>query len=120
MFVSASSSPSVGRPFSATPPATALMAPGIPLGISGLREAAEAMPGSTMTRPALSARAVSRGASGSWARTSNAAASIQLVYTSLSTTDQVILFATTFVAGLLNATVGGGGLLQLPMLMLLV
>lgn len=38
----------------------------------------------------------------------------------MSTTDQILLFATTFVAGLLNATVGGGGLLQIPMLMLLV
>ena len=38
----------------------------------------------------------------------------------MSATDQALLFATTFVAGLLNATVGGGGLLQIPMLMLLV
>ena len=38
----------------------------------------------------------------------------------MSALDQALLFATTFVAGLLNATVGGGGLLQLPMLMLLV
>lgn len=44
---------------------------------------------------------------------------MQLVYTSLSTGDQALLFATTFVAGLLNATVGGGGLLQIPVLMLL-
>ena len=33
--------------------------------------------------------------------------------------DDVLLYATTFAAGLLNATVGGGGLLQIPMLMLL-
>ena len=37
----------------------------------------------------------------------------------MSTIDQLILFATTFIAGLLNATVGGGGLLQIPVLMLL-
>ena len=37
----------------------------------------------------------------------------------MSVGDQAILFATTFVAGLLNATVGGGGLLQIPMLMLI-
>ena len=32
---------------------------------------------------------------------------------------EALLYATTFVAGFLNATVGGGGLLQIPMLMLL-
>jgi len=32
--------------------------------------------------------------------------------------DELLLYATTFVAGLLNATVGSGGLLQVPMLML--
>ncbi len=32
--------------------------------------------------------------------------------------DALLLYATTFVAGLLNATVGSGGLLQVPMLML--
>jgi uncharacterized membrane protein YfcA len=37
----------------------------------------------------------------------------------LSLADQVILFATTFLAGLLNATVGGGGLLQIPVMMVL-
>jgi len=33
--------------------------------------------------------------------------------------DQFLLYVTTFLAGLLNATVGSGGLLQIPMLMLL-
>ncbi len=42
-----------------------------------------------------------------------------LVYSPVTIGDQAILFATTFVAGLLNATVGGGGLLQIPMLMLI-
>jgi uncharacterized membrane protein YfcA len=37
----------------------------------------------------------------------------------LSATELVLLYATTFIAGLLNATVGGGGLLQIPVLMLL-
>jgi hypothetical protein len=37
----------------------------------------------------------------------------------LSFLHEILLFATTFLAGLLNATVGGGGLLQVPMLMLL-
>jgi uncharacterized membrane protein YfcA len=37
----------------------------------------------------------------------------------LSVAHQFVLYATTFVAGLLNATVGGGGLLQVPVLMLL-
>ena len=37
----------------------------------------------------------------------------------MSVTDQVIIFSTTFIAGLLNATVGGGGLLQIPVLLLL-
>lgn len=37
----------------------------------------------------------------------------------MQTPDAVLLYATTFVAGLLNATVGSGGLLQVPMLMLL-
>ena len=32
--------------------------------------------------------------------------------------DEILLYVTTFVAGLLNATVGSGGLLQVPMLML--
>jgi len=32
--------------------------------------------------------------------------------------DELLVYATTFVAGLLNATVGSGGLLQVPMLML--
>ncbi len=36
----------------------------------------------------------------------------------MSATDQSLLYVTTFLAGLLNATVGGGGLLQIPMLML--
>jgi hypothetical protein len=37
----------------------------------------------------------------------------------VSAVDQALLFVTTFVAGLLNVTVGGGGLLQIPVLMLL-
>ena len=37
----------------------------------------------------------------------------------MSLLQEVLLFATTFLAGLLNATVGGGGLLQVPMLMIL-
>lgn len=42
-----------------------------------------------------------------------------LVYTALSILDQLILFSATFLAGLLNATVGGGGLLQVPVMLLL-
>lgn len=36
----------------------------------------------------------------------------------LSLPDYILLFATTFAAGFLNATVGGGGLVQVPVLML--
>jgi len=32
----------------------------------------------------------------------------------------IVVLATTFIAGFLNATVGGGGLLQVPVLMLAV
>lgn len=36
----------------------------------------------------------------------------------LSVNDHVLLYVTTLITGFLNATVGGGGLLQIPMLML--
>jgi uncharacterized membrane protein YfcA len=36
----------------------------------------------------------------------------------LTTTDYVIIYATTFASGFLNASVGGGGLLQIPTLLL--